>query len=367
MSVACSHRPPCPGCPRFGESSPDPAKIARLRAFCAEHGAPEPRVVGGEATGHRHRARLAVRGRPTSPKIGLFQEGSHRIVDIPSCPIHHRAINEAVAAVKRAVRLSGTRPYLEGPHAGLLRYLQLVVERSSGKVQVTLVVNGDDDEGARPLLDAVADALGDSLQGLWLNFNSDRGNSILGSSWSHVAGADAVIESIGGAAVYFHPGAFGQSNLPVADELVTHVHGLVPQGASVAELFAGCGAIGLGLLARGHEVRFNEISPYGVEGLRRGLERLQRSAVIDQGPAEDSRILSGADVVIVDPPRKGMGGRLVEALGRHDGPILAVYCGFESFVEEVGRLLEGGRRLRSVAAFDCFPYTRHIEVTAELG
>ncbi len=55
------------------------------------------------AFGYRHRKRLAVRGRAASPKIGIFQEGSHRVVDIPRCLVHHPLVNEVAAITKETL------------------------------------------------------------------------------------------------------------------------------------------------------------------------------------------------------------------------------------------------------------------------
>ena len=94
---ACPHRPPCPGCPRFAE--PDIPATAALAALCAEAGLLAPTVVEGPAFGYRHRARLAVRGRAASPKVGIFQEGSHRT---PYALFPHTAHVEILARFDRA-------------------------------------------------------------------------------------------------------------------------------------------------------------------------------------------------------------------------------------------------------------------------
>ncbi len=107
---ACPHRPPCPGCPNwFGSEVPDRAREV-LEARVAATGIDPPKVHLGQALGFRCRARLSVRGRAASPKIGIFQQGTHRIVDIPRCPVHHPTINEVVAALKQAIRETGTAP-----------------------------------------------------------------------------------------------------------------------------------------------------------------------------------------------------------------------------------------------------------------
>jgi tRNA/tmRNA/rRNA uracil-C5-methylase (TrmA/RlmC/RlmD family) len=79
---------------------PDDARAA-LGTLLAAAGLPPPVVVEGASFGYRHRARLAVRGRAASPKIGIFQEGSHRVVDIPRCLVHHPLVNEVAASPRR--------------------------------------------------------------------------------------------------------------------------------------------------------------------------------------------------------------------------------------------------------------------------
>ncbi|HVM64194.1 MAG TPA: hypothetical protein VMU14_04980, partial [Acidimicrobiales bacterium] len=108
MSVVCPHRPPCPGCPRFGEPGLAPPALAALEALARDAGLAPPSVVEGPPFGWRHRARLMVRGRATSPKVGIFQEGSHRIVDMPQCLVHHPGVNVVAAAAKAAIRATGT-------------------------------------------------------------------------------------------------------------------------------------------------------------------------------------------------------------------------------------------------------------------
>ena len=81
---ACSHRPPCPGCPRFGEPTIATGARAMLDELARTHGLPPAEVAGGALVGFRHRARLAIRGRREAPKLGLFEAGSHRLVHIPN-------------------------------------------------------------------------------------------------------------------------------------------------------------------------------------------------------------------------------------------------------------------------------------------
>lgn len=364
----CSHRPPCPGCPRFDEGGLAPETAKKLAALAHDAGLETPTPLELPAAGYRHRARLAVRGRKGSPKIGLFQAGSHRIADTPRCPIHHPAINAAAGEIRTAIRETGIAPYADGPHRGALRYLQIVVERETGRVQVVLVGNGVAEAVLGELPGAVARRLGAQLQGLFFNGQPERSNAILGPHWAHLAGEDAAREEIGGAAVYFPPGAFGQGNLPLFDRAVERIHALVREGAVVAECHAGVGAIGLGLLARSAAVRFNERSAEGLAGLARGLKARpaaeQAKASVFAGAAgERLDTLAGADTVIVDPPRRGLEAALCGALSEAP-PERVVYlsCGIDSLARDVAALTASGAlRVGGIEAFAFLPFTEHVE------
>ena len=370
----CPHRPPCPGCPRFGEPGIAAEALATLAAVCAEAGVGAPEPVEGAPFGYRHRARLAVRGRAASPKIGLFQEGSHRIVDIPSCPVHHPLVNEVAAAVKEAVRRTGVAPYAEASHRGLLRYVQVVVERPSASAQVVLVANDESPDGLDPLARALRDRLGARLHSLWWNGNPARTNTILGPHWSHRDGPPAVCETLNGAPVFFPPGAFGQSNLPLFERLAARAAGWVPDGAHVVEFHAGCGAIGLGLLPRVARITFNEAAPASLAGLAMGLAAQPaadraRVAVLPGPAADHAAAVRDADLVIVDPPRRGLDDTLLAAL-LADPParLIAVSCNPVAFGREARALLAGGRlRLDAVVPWALFPHTGHVETLARFS
>ena len=369
-AVSCPHRPPCPGCPRFGAPGIAPVAHAQLNALAREVGIALPDAVEGAPFGYRMRARLAVRGRANSPKIGLFQEGSHRITDIPRCPIHHPLVNEVAAAVRSAIRASGAPPYVDRTHHGLVRYLQVVVERPSQRAQVVVVGNGTDPGALRPLLAALSAQLGERLHSLWWNGQPERSNAILGPHWEKIQGEDAVRERLGAADVFFPPGAFGQANLDLAERIVAEVAAWVPDATRVLEFHAGCGAIGLGLAARVRSVTFNEISPAGLEGLARGRAALApdvsaRTQVLPGEAGTHAAAIADADVVIADPPRKGLEERLLDALATHPPARLAlVSCNPQACVREARRLHAAGLALAALTPYALFPHTDHVETVA---
>jgi tRNA/tmRNA/rRNA uracil-C5-methylase (TrmA/RlmC/RlmD family) len=313
-----------------------------------------------------------VRGRASAPKIGIFQEGTHQIVDIPECLVHHPKINELAREIKAELKALGAHPYSDQAHAGLVRYLQIVIERRTQLAQLVVVTNSASyDSASAQLCAAIQRRVGSALRGLFWNGNPERHNAILGPHWQHVAGTDAIEETLGGARVFFPPGAFGQSNLPLFEQIVERVHAWVADARQVAELYCGTGALGLGVALQGKRVTFNEIESASLNGLRMGVDALpddvaRRVQVLPGSANEVAEIAChGADCVIADPPRKGLGASVLAALNEH-APRRFIYvsCGLDSFLRDSESLLQGPYRLTALEAFALFPFTDHAETLA---
>jgi 23S rRNA (uracil1939-C5)-methyltransferase len=369
--TSCPHRPPCPGCPRFGEAGIADAARAALDELASRHGLPQVAVISGQTAGFRHRARLAIRGRINSPKLGLFELGTHRVVHIPHCSVQHPLINRVAAVVRRALVETRLTSYSDKAHLGLARYLQVAVERSSQTAQVVLVGNSATAEPFAAVFDLVRERLGDELHSLWFNANRESSNTILGPQFQNWCGPPSVVERFGAAAVHYPPGAFGQNNLDLAQAIIGHVRNQIPQGARVAEFYAGVGAIGLSVLDQISAIRMNEVSPHSLLGLELGMTELKPSdrakISIVPGPAGAAREAAfGMDVVIADPPRKGLDPELTEQLAENPPDRLVyVSCGLESFLNDAARLTAHGKlHLAALTAFNLLPFTGHVETVA---
>ncbi|MGA2343194.1 MAG: hypothetical protein ABSG29_08380 [Steroidobacteraceae bacterium] len=321
--------------------------------------------------GFRLRARLAIRGRLGSPKVGLFEHGTHRVVHVPNCRVHHPLINHVASVVRRALVDARVPSYSDAAHLGLARYLQIVVERSSQTAQVVLVANCANPAPLAPCLELIRERLGAELHSLWFNTHCERSNVVLGPKFQRWCGPPSVIERFGGPRIHYPPGAFGQSNLEIAEMIIERLRAQIPDGARVAEFYAGTGAIGLSLLARAGGLSMNEASPDALAGLELGLADLEPRArakvTVVEGPAGGAFLAaSGADVVIADPPRKGLDAELAEYL--RDAPpacFLYVSCGLKSLIEDSAKLTASGPlRLTGLTAFNLFPFSEHVETLA---
>ncbi len=327
----------------------------------------------GACTGFRHRARLAIRGRAGTPKVGIFAENSHRVVHIPHCLVHHPLINEVAGVVRRALAEQRTPPYSDSAHAGIARYLAVTVERESAAAQLVLVTSGDHASSLEPVFATIQRELGARLHSAWHNAQPERTNVILGERFDHVSGPEHVCERFGGARVFYPPGAFGQSNLPLFEELVLYVRAQVPDAARVLELYAGVGAIGMGLVGGAERVVFNELGEHSLLGLRRGLAELAPELAarteVAAGPARAHVALLGeANVVIADPPRKGLDAEVFAALIEHRPErFIYVSCGLGALLRQGQALIDAGFVLQNLQVFDLFPFTEHVEAVATFG
>lgn len=366
----CTHRPPCPGCPRYGEPGLPDSVAEALARLTARFGVEPTPLETGAPLGFRHRARLMVRGRANSPKVGLFQAGSHRIVDTPRCGVHHPLVNRVTAALRQAVRGQGVDPYADAPHRGSLRAVQVAVERESGTAQIVLVENASKPGDVERLVAPLSEALGADLHSLWWNGQPERTNAILGPHWRRFSGPPAIREPAGAHHVYHPPGAFGQSHPLLFDRLAARLRAHVPEGCIVSELYAGVGTLGLPLLPNVRELRLNEVNPHGIAGLTMGAAAmpgdLQARLRFGTGPAaEHLSLLEGADVVIVDPPRRGLEPEVLSAIAaRPPRLLLYVSCRPARLADEAEILAASGLVPTVLEPFDLFPYGEHAELLA---
>jgi 23S rRNA (uracil1939-C5)-methyltransferase len=212
--------------------------------------------------------------------------------------------------------------------------------------------------------------IGPRLHSLWWNGNPDRTNVILGPHFRQVSGPECVVETFAGAQVFFPPAAFGQNNLDLFEVLLAQIHAWIPGGRDVLELYAGCGAIGLGLVERSASLTFNEIGSASLAGLARGIaalppEQRARTRVLAGSAGVAAPEIGSRSVVIVDPPRKGLEPAVIEALTRQKPERLVyVSCGLASFLRDTEALTGHGLALEAATAYDLFPYTPHIETLA---
>jgi 23S rRNA (uracil1939-C5)-methyltransferase len=157
----------------------------------------------------------------------------------------------------------------------------------------------------------------------------------------------------------------------MAERMIARLRELVPAGSTVVEYHAGVGAIGLSLLDRAASLWLNERGADSLHGLALGIAALpaeERARVTTSAGAagEASGRAPDVDVVIVDPPRKGLEPALLAKLAaRPPARLLYVSCDLGSLQRDAAQLCAGGvLRLAGLEAWNLMPYTGHVETVA---
>ncbi|CAN1823024.1 Uncharacterized RNA methyltransferase pc1998 [Linum perenne] len=424
-ALDCPHFQSCSGCTQELNLH-RPVVVDEAAEFFSQLGVSDFSFDSCRLWGWRCRAKLAVRGTSADPLIGLYEEGTHNVVDIPLC--------KGIIALR-------ILPYDEDLGTGDLRYVQMAVTTHNtslpasdryrnGKVQVSLVWNTrNENSPSSEKLTALAEFIwrnggprsdDDIIHSVWANFQTSSNNVIFGNRWRHLLGERDFWEHVGGIDVSLAPSGFGQANTRAFESLLRKLHKYVPQGASVADLYAGAGVIGLSVAAnrKCRSVKCIEVNKESKVSFEKTVERLPKSldGSISWHQADTSvdplSWLVGSEVVIVDPPRKGLNASLVDALktissaslrtksstnsssqvkeekrpwvlrakessvhvgssATFDEPrvlpqtLIYISCGWESFKEDCKSLLSTKKwRLERAHGFNFFPGTQSIEVLA---
>ncbi|XP_075086024.1 uncharacterized protein LOC107825244 [Nicotiana tabacum] len=438
-ALNCTHFQSCSGCTQDFDLH-HPVVIDEAIGYFKKLGVKDFSFDSCRLWGWRCRAKLAVRGSSSKPLIGLYEEGTHNVVDIPDCKAHHPNINAAVELLKRGIIELNVEPYDEDQGTGDLRYVQMAVtmhdtslpipERyKNGKVQVSLVWNSRSENSANSgKLNALAHFLWANggpkrkvhlIHSVWANFQTSSNNIIFGNRWRHLLGERDFWEHIGGIDVSLAPSSFGQANTRAFDSLLRKLQKYVPLGASVVDLYAGAGVIGLSLAfsRKCRSVKCVEVNKESKQSFEKTVERLPTNVESNiswhhaDASIEPTSWLLGSDVVVVDPPRKGLDPSLVKEL-RHISALklransskrpekvrdekrpwvlrareaaiqienttvheedqslpqtlIYISCGWESFKEDCLSLLASKEwHLHKAHGFNFFPGTQSIEILA---
>ncbi len=320
----------------------------------------------------RTRSKLAVRGNEIEPEIGLFKKGTHEVVSIPDCPLHHPAINKAYQAVRQMIIEMKLLPYREDQLTGVLRYLQFVVERKSRRVQLSLTVNR---HGKDPVVDRFVKQLYQErvFLGIWVNYLAESTNRVFGEKWELVAGEPYLVENLCGLTFFLHPACFAQAHLSLFERILRSIQQSVKKEANVVEFYAGIGIIGLSIVHLSRKIICSEINPYAEECFH--LSRLQLKPEVQKkisfalGSVEKKLgLVDEGEILIIDPPRKGLDPLLLDKIltASHLKQLIYVSCGFYSFKRDCEKLLKNGWKVEKAEAYLLFPGTNHVEILCVL-
>ena len=369
----CPHFPICGGCTLLHTAYPAQLDIKRETVKNALL-----RLGGTDAYVHstvpsipdthcRNKTLYPVSGKPGDVKIGFFSQRSHSVVDIHSCLIESETSRLVVNAVRDWMNKYKIAPYNEEKHSGLVRHLFV---RSAEEASVVLVSKDINVPHLKELKDALL-SLPIKLSGLLVNVNPERTNTVLGDSDKVVFGKPYITAKIKDISYKVNYRSFFQVNsftTPLLYEKALELCSL-SGSETVFDLYCGIGTISLFLAQSAKKVIGVEIVPQAVSDARENARSNNiKNAFFYEGAAETvapKLIESGekADVVVLDPPRKGCDEKLIDAVGKMSPEkIVYVSCNAATLARDVKILCEKfGYDLKEAFPFDQFPHTTHVE------
>lgn len=321
---------------------------------------------------YRNKAQFPI-GRTKEGKIvaGFYAGRTHAIVPVPDndCVLGREVNAKILGKVISHMETYDIEPYDEATGTGLVRHVLIRCGYSTDEIMVCLVVNGT----KIPEEDALADSLMEipGMTSIMLNTNMDQTNVILGDQVRTIRGESYITDQIGDVKFCISPLSFYQVN-PVQTEKLyrkaLEYAGLTGK-ETVWDVYCGIGTISLFLAQKAKKV-------YGVEIVPDAIEDAKKNAALNGihnvkffvGKAEDvlpkqyEKHQIYADVIVVDPPRKGCEQAVLDTIIKMEPKrVVYVSCDSATLARDVKALTENGYVLKSVTPVDQFCHTAHVE------
>lgn len=327
-----------------------------------------PILAAPDCRGYRNKAQYPVSSKKNRVFAGFFRAGTHEVVENQRCLI----LPEETEAVKKIVidyvNHYGISAYDEKAKKGLLRHIYVRRGAVSGQVLVCLVVNGRKLPHTENLIERLKAVPGFTT--LVLSVNTKTGNAVLGDEFITLYGPGYIEDTLCGLNFRLSPRSFYQVNHHQAERLyeAAIAQAEITKKDLVLDLYCGVGTITLAMAKAAGKVIGVEVIEAAVRDAwdnakRNGIENAEFFCG-DAGKAALELEAKGIkpDVVVVDPPRKGLNADTIEALSKMaPRRIVYVSCDPATLARDVALLKEKGYVLKNAMAADLFPRCAHVE------
>ena len=350
--------------------------LLRIGGFLEEE-IPMQKIIGMDNPWrYRNKAQVPVgRDKDGNLATGFYAGRTHDIINQEDCYIGSKKNQEILNKVKQFMDTYGIPPYYESSHMGLIRHILIREGFVTGQIMVCLIINGDKLPESDKLVSSLLEVEG--MTSISLNINKEKTNVILGKEIINLYGEGYIYDYIGDVKYQISPLSFFQVN-PVQTNVLyeTALEYADLKGDEVVwDLYCGIGTISLFLAQKAKMV-------YGVEIVPAAIEDAKKNAMLNGfnnakfyvGKAEEvlpqayEKEHIYADVIVVDPPRKGCDETLLNTIVEMSPKrVVYVSCDSATLARDVRYLADRGYELRKVQPVDMFPHTGHVETVVLLS
>ncbi|MFR3068784.1 MAG: 23S rRNA (uracil(1939)-C(5))-methyltransferase RlmD [Enterocloster sp.] len=305
---------------------------------------------------------------------GFYAGRTHSIIEQDDCLLGVEENREILAQIKAYMEEQGLRPYDETSHKGLVRHALIRKGFKTGELMVCLVINGDKLPGNEILVEKLRQIPG--MTSISYSINQEKTNVIMGKKIVNLYGPGYITDYIGAVKYQISPLSFYQVNPAQTEKLygtALEYAGLTGNEV-VWDLYCGIGTISLFLAQKAKKVYGVEIVPQAIDDARQnarinGIENVEffTGKAEEVLPREYEEHKVYADVIVVDPPRKGCDQVCLDTILKM-APERVVYvsCDSATLARDLRYLVDGGYEVRRVRGCDMFGGSVHVETVVLL-
>ena len=323
---------------------------------------------------YRNKAQVPVGEKDGKLISGFFKPRSHEIVDTNESLIQIPEVDEAIQTVKEICSELGVKAYNEETHKGDLRHIMARYGKQTGELMVVIITRTPDFSNKNKIVDEIVKRV-PKVKSIVHNINSKRTNVIMGDKTKVLWGSEVIYDYIGDVKFAISALSFYQVNPDQTKVLYdkTLEYAGLAGNETVIDAYCGIGTISLFLAQKAKKV-------YGVEIVHEAIEDAKRNAELNDisnaefavGKAEEvipNWYEQGvrADVLVVDPPRKGCDEALLQTIiEMKPKKVVYVSCNPATLARDLRILEDGGYKTLEVQPVDMFPQTTHVECISQL-
>ena len=308
--------------------------------------------------------------------FGYYARNSHRIVGHEKCALQADPFTEIASFCAETAENLFIKAYDEETAKGVLRHIVMRKNRK-GEFSVCLVV-AERNKKLEILAEKLKAAF-DQIIGIHININKRRDNVIFGNETYRLLGEETLRDTLCGRIFEISPRAFYQVNAEMAEKLYNHAKALAhseKENNIILDLYCGAGTIGICLADEKDRLCGVEIIPDAVENAKKNAVvngRTEENTLFVCGDAslgvdECKKRFGTPDVIIVDPPRKGLDRSVIETVVNSGcNRVVYISCDPATLARDCGIFAELGFTTNEATPFDLFPRTGHVETVVALN